>query len=488
MGQITFGGLASGLDTNAIIEALVQLERRPIELLQSQRSEERSKVSEFGKLEALVKTLQDQAEALTDDFFAFTLNSSSESTASFTLSAGAQAGSHSLEVLSLAKADVWTFQGVADPDAQLGAGTITFDYDSDPETSGKESFSVTIEAGSESLNDIAASINSQAGDAVTASVINAGTALNPSYQLVLTGNDTGEDFNIENLAVSGPALTIDQNATVADNADIVLDGIAISRSSNVFSDVLAGVSFTVSEVTQVGTPVTFTVNPDAEGVKANIQEFVDAYNGVIDFINAQNEYDEETGPGGDLFGDSALSTVRTTIQNALFNVDPTVVANDPDGYSTLGLVGVELDSDGRLSIDDTLFDSKLKENPTLLGELFTAEDSDPLDNVDDSGLLLRLTAAIEDMVEDSEAKDANGNTVYYPGTTKAIPAPGIFSGRKDAINEVISDIDDQIERLELHVSSFEEDLILRFSKLEALLSGLNSQAQFLNAGFGLPAG
>ena len=486
MGQITFGGIASGLDTNAIISALVTLERRPIDLLGTQKSTEQSKLSLYGTLEGLVKSLQTKAQELTSDFFAYELSTSSQSTANITLSSGAQSGSHTLEVSSLAAADRHTFVAVPDPTVGLGAGTITFDYESDPETAGQESHTVTIAAGTDSLNDIAASINSQVGDAVTASVINVGTTVNPSYQLVLAGNDTGADYTIDNLVVSGPSLTYEAEVTAASNAAVKLDGIDIVRSSNVFSDVLAGVSFTVNELTGA-TPVTFTIDADPEGIKENIQGFVDAYNKVIDFINEQSEFDPDTGPGGDLFGESSLRTIQSTIQGALLDVDLAVVQADLEGYSTLSLVGVDLSADGRLSIDDSTLDAKIKDNLELFADLFIEEDDTLTTTVNEDGLLRKLDDAIELMIKDRDATDpVTGEPILNPSTNEPIQLLGIFNSRRGVINQIVEDIDDQVERLERHVEGFEEDLILRFSRLESVMSGLQAQSQYLSFGLGIP--
>jgi flagellar hook-associated protein 2 len=467
-GQITFGGLASGLDTSAIISALLQLEERPIRLLEGRKAEEEGKLDLVGTFEGLVEDLQEKAQGLTqlNGFYAHTLSVGTEGIADITLGDGAQSGSHVLKVFSLAAADRHTFDGVADPTAGLGTGTIDFDYDG-------TSYSVSIAAGLDSLNDIAGSINSQAGDAVTASVINTGTEGTPNYQIVIAGNETGADFGVENLTVSGVGLTGQLELTNASNASIELDGLKIQRSTNVFSDVLAGVSFTVSSADAAGTATTtFSIDSDPEGIETNLQELVDAYNAVIDFVNEQNEYSEEGGAGGELFGDSILRTVRSNIQQALFDVDIATVQADTEGYSTLGLVGIEVDSTGRLSIDSTTLEEKMGNDLDAFASLF-------LDATD--GVLVKLDTAIDDMVEDRLAEDALGNPILNPVTGLQIQIDGIFTRRRNTIDTIVDDIDDEIERLRYNVERLEESLVQRFSRLEELIGGLNSQSSFLNS-------
>ena len=54
---ITFSGLASGLDTASIVQSLVALERRPIQILQGQQGTEQRKLDLMGTFEGLVKKL-----------------------------------------------------------------------------------------------------------------------------------------------------------------------------------------------------------------------------------------------------------------------------------------------------------------------------------------------------------------------------------------------------------------------------------------------
>ena len=190
LGGIQFGGLASGLDTGAIIEAILAVESRPIRLLESRKEAEQEKLTLLGTFEGLVNALRDKARDLTaaHEFFAHELTVGEEGIAAFTLGGSAGAGAHTLEVLSLAAADRHAFAGVADPETTaLGTGTVSFTYKG-------TAYSVDVQAGSDNLNDIAAAINSAAGAEVTATVVNVGTETSPSYQLVLAGDDTGADF------------------------------------------------------------------------------------------------------------------------------------------------------------------------------------------------------------------------------------------------------------------------------------------------------
>jgi len=456
--SIQFGGLASGLDTNAIISALLSVERIPIQRFEGRKEEEQNRISLIGTLEGLVKDLREKAQGLATDagFFSYALDGADDGVATFSLGSNPQPGSHTLQVDSLAAADRYAWDaGLTDADTtQLGGGTIGFTYDG-------TAYSVTVDAGTSTLNDVAAAINSQAGEAVRASVVNTGTEANPNYQLVVAGNDTGEDFALGGLSVSIAGLGAGTRIVAASNASVVIDGLAVERSGNVFSDVLPGVTFTVHTA---GAATSFSVDVDDEGTKAKIGEFVDAYNEVIDFINAQSQFSEEDGPSGGLFGDSILTSVRGGITGALFNVDVSIVAADTEGYSTLQLIGIEIDSDGRLSIDDAKFDEKLSTNREAIFQLFSDEDS---------GLMGKLETALDALLDGPV--DENGDPFQVQGKNIG----GVFDRRRDTLNRNISRIDDDIERLERRIDSLEETLVQRFANLERIMSGLNAQSGFL---------
>jgi len=61
---ISFGGLASGLDTKAIIQALVSIERRPIAALEQTKTSLGKQKSLFGDLRGLLSKLETAAKTL----------------------------------------------------------------------------------------------------------------------------------------------------------------------------------------------------------------------------------------------------------------------------------------------------------------------------------------------------------------------------------------------------------------------------------------
>lgn len=473
-GGITFSGLASGLDTAAIIEALVGAERIPILQLESRKQDTQDKINLIGTFEGHVNGLKDAAKALStfQDFFEYDVTVSDPGVADISASSAAEAGSHTIEVLSLASSARLAFNEISDDQLPFTfvPGDISFEYDG-------QSYAVSV-AANQSLTQIASAINSQAGEAVTASVIKVGTDSDPGYQLVLTGKDTGSAFGIENLVSDIPGLTGTTELNAAQDAVAIIDGLTIRRESNDFSDVVAGVNIQVQSETSFG-PETFTVGPNVDSIKEKLSGFVAAYNKVIDFVNGQNTYSEDDGAGGALFGDSALSSVTRGLRSVLFGQNSQDVAADAEGFGTLRLIGIELDNDGRLTVNDTKLSDKLDQNLQAVADLFA--DTDGFDNagavggspefyVDtsaDKGLADLLVRELDRLIK--PIGDPNGAT-----------PSGIFKSRRDSLNAQIKNYDTTIELRERQLEKLEANLVSRYTALERLMGQLNSQQAFLS--------
>lgn len=504
---ISFSGLGSGLDTNAIVNQLLALERIPINALENRRSTEQRRLDLVGDLGSLVKSLQDAADELStpSEFFAYAATIDQESVATVSASSNADPGTHTVDVQRLASTDRWAFDAVTDREANLSAQAgeqISF-------TVGTTDYTLTVDESDSSLDGLAGQIEEMAGDVVSASVVNTGTESSPSYQLVLSSKESGEEgritgifSNVGQTGGSGTSLSVNysapdvdgeatssNNITVGNNAIAEIDGLLVERSTNSFTDVIEGVTLELRSVSSAG-PANVSVEADRTAVRARIDTFVTKYNEVIEFINSQNEFtpsDSDDGAGstgGILFGDSLLNDVKRRIQGALFNVDTATVIGDTEGYSTLSLVGIEQSSDGKLSVDSAVFDEKFDGNIEALMDLFAdtdgfdnggAEENTPeyyIDTTADSGLMGKLTRAIDQMFGS------------LPSGESGVELEGIFDLRETAIRDSISRFDDQIERREDRLVKYEETLVLRFARLEELLGGLNAQGQALNSVLG----
>ncbi|QDU70012.1 flagellar filament capping protein FliD [Engelhardtia mirabilis] len=472
-GNIAFSGIASGLDTQAIISALVQAESIPINLLQQQKTGNQAKINGLNTFSGLVESLKKKAEELASNsgFLANSVTPSAEGFASFEALGGAADGAYTLEINQLAQADRWSAEGVVDKTTDLGGVNISFDYNG-------QAIEFEAFSGTSSLEEVAAQLNEEHGDVVQATVINTGDDNAPNYVLVLEGKDTGADYTIQNLdIVSGNgALDVDANLTVAQNAEIVLNGLAIERSSNEFSDVVTGLTFSVEAETPVGAPITFNVGIDDEAIVGSLQEFVNSYNAVMDFIATQSTYDEDKGAGGSLFGESSLRTIRSALSNTIYSSD---LVDSTSAYGSIGLLGISLDINGKMTLDSAKAKSLLAEDPDAFADFFV--DNDGFDNggaatgtgefyVDtsaDKGLFSLISQKLDSLLDDQVS-------------TGGSKLDGLLGSRKKTLEDQNTFIDKRIGELEYRLEGFESALVAQFTALEETLAGLQAQQQFLN--------
>lgn len=396
-GLSSISGLVAGFDTKGAVNELLAAQRLQIDTLKQKQDAETQKQDAYASLNLALLDLKNTAANLSDAslFFGYTaqLNSDNASVPASSLvdiSGGSalNAGSHTLVVEQLA-----TAQREASSSAVLTSTGAAASSDTQAlGLSGSFSINgVTISvSASDSILDIASNINqANAGSnatGVTASVIKSASS---DYRLVLTSDTTGSTgFTLSgadldaggalaglNLGAAGQA-NARQTLQAAQDARVQLDGITVIRSSNSISDAINGLTLDLKQADPT-VSVTIDIGVDKEGVRASVQNFVDQYNAVQDFINSQFAFDAETGVGGVLAGDPLLTNIQRTLSDSLLQSVPGL-AGDRD---SLVKIGVEPDAKGHLSINTTLFDQFLNTDVNAIRDVFVAQGSSANDQL-----------------------------------------------------------------------------------------------------------
>ena len=170
-------------------------------------------------------------------------------------------------------------------------------------------------------------------------------------------------------AAFGSGTARDREIVAGDDATVEVDGVEITDSSNTITDVINGVTLNLLQE-ESSTTITLNIDHDISSIKSNISDFVDSYNSVMSYINTQFSYDaDEESTGGVLFGDGTLSSVKSDIVSLLTD---SVWGVDSD-FSTLGLVGINVDNDLNLSIDDDKLTGYLNSNFSDVMALFVGQ-------------------------------------------------------------------------------------------------------------------
>lgn len=365
-GIASIGGVISGLDTNNIIDQLIALERAPITRLQTKKSTLNAKLSAWQDANTRILALKAKAEQLANNttFDTKLMTSSDESIIDGSVSYTAQTGTYYLKVNQLARAHQMKTEGYADPSAEIGTGSITITIGSGaPKV-------ITIDETNNTLTGLKDAIN-QAGVGIKASIVNDGSGDTP-YRLVITSETSGTQGQITiDCALSGDTPLSFTTMQAAQDACITLGegegAITVYKSKNEITDLIPGVTLKLKAV-DVDKTVTITVNNDTSEVKKYIQEFVEQYNNLLDFINQQFKYDTTTNKGGVLFADSSLAAIQADLNDKIFSP----VSGLNQTIKVLSQIGITNSrTDGKLVIEETALADALDANIDEIKNLFS---------------------------------------------------------------------------------------------------------------------
>jgi flagellar hook-associated protein 2 len=345
-------GLASGLDTNAIIQAMLSFQQAQITNLQAQQARIAAQQNAFQTIQSDLSAFQTQAQklgqALNSPFDAKVVTSSDNTTATGAASASAAPGVYTFTVNNLAAAQQIASQGFSSASASITHGTLQIKVGTGASTT------ITVDSSNDTLQGLANAINNAGAD-VTAAIVNTGAGSNP-YELVLTSKDAGAANTIaitNNLAADGGgAVKPLLNTTVQPAADASITvgsgpgALTITNPSNTLNGVFAGVTINLAAANP-GKTVTLTVANDSVNAQKAVQSFVDSYNALIDFISKNTSYDPKTQQAGLLLGQQAPSAIEQDLGQALTSVVGGVSAK----ANHLAAIGLTLDDKGHLQVD-----------------------------------------------------------------------------------------------------------------------------------------
>lgn len=145
---------------------------------------------------------------------------------------------------------------------------------------------------------------------------------------------------------------------VGRDAVVRVDGREFTRTSNTITDAINGVTLSLANA-EPGSTIDVTIERDVKGSTASVKKFVDAFNGIREFLDQQREVDSP------LYGNSTLRSVVDSFGSAL----RTKVSSN-SRYSSLAVTGLPLDRFGRLTFDAAKFTTALTERPAEIEALF----------------------------------------------------------------------------------------------------------------------
>ena len=482
MSEITFSGLSSGMDTAGMLEKLMEIERRPIQLLERKQTDILQKQGAFERLDGTVKSFQSSVKKLNDrsTFQQFQATVSENKTISHSISSQAAEGNYSIEVIQRAETDqfssgiftdktntlnytgdliineqtitIASSDSLADIrnkinsiDAEVSASIISVSEEdhrlilaadqtgvagidlSDSssgsllqqlgftDTAGNQS-SVTqkLTAGqtvqtTESSNITASTFFSEIDGGITADKTitisgrsRNGQSISGTYtyrdehtvqalldqietifgsdnvglsvengQIVITDDAAGESLLSVDLDESAFGATNtnlfgdfeittkghDRILQQGKDAQLKINNINVTHNTNTISNVIQGVTLDLLNTNAVtgDPPISLRVERDTDQIQSSVSEFVETYNGIVDFVKEQFAFDASTGITGLLFGDSTVRSVQTQIQRLI----GTSLSNLTGDYKNLLSLGISTDRTGVISLDNSILQSAI---------------------------------------------------------------------------------------------------------------------------------
>ena len=385
----------TSIDVNSIVSQLMTVEQQPITKLDVKEASYQAKLSAFGTIKGALATFQSTLQGLSNASKFQTVNATPSDATIFSATAAstAIAGSYSLDITSLAQAQKLVAAGQTSSTAAIGTGaatTVTFDFGSISggtfstvtgaytnatfTSNGNATKSISIDSTNNSLQGIRDAINSLKMG-VTATIINDGSGT--PYRLALSSDSSGAnnslkisvtgDTTVSTLLANDPAGVQRLAETVtAQNANLKVNGVTVSKSSNTVYDVIPGVTLTLNKIT--ASTANLSIARDTTTISNSISGFVKAYNELSSTLTTISAYNPATKAGALLQGDSTVRTLQSQLRAAL----TTAIAGTSGALTTLSQVGVSFQKDGSLALDSTKLNNAISNNFSDIADLFAA--------------------------------------------------------------------------------------------------------------------
>lgn len=484
------GGLVSGLDTQGLIEKLMQVERQPSVVMQSRKKTYEYRKDLWKEINTSLLSLKTKLNSISTGADLIKKKAVSSDDTIFTASAGTSASNstYNINVATLAKTQrvVGTSQGTA---ALNLNGNFTIN-------DGTYTSTINVVA-TDTLSTIMSKINSAKDTVdptkslqVSASIVNntlvlehkkTGAANSMTLtDAVNTPGSTGTDEILESLGILTDVKAIATEQQAATDAQFTVNGISVTRSTNTgLTDVINGVTLTLKKE-GAGATGTLTVQNDFDASLANIKDWVNQYNSTIDLVGTRLSEDTVKNAASDtlkskglLKGDQVLSGIKNQLRQNTSN--PVVGLAVYDRLSKIGITSTADDygKSGRLVIDETKLKEALEANPDEVVKLFTNNtdlNSDGTITTNEKGIAVRLTEQL-DYLTNTTSKTIGGTVV------KA----GVIQGTLDSLDKVINDYTKKLASFDDHLKQVEDNLWKQFNAMEKALSTMQNQASALAA-------
>lgn len=426
-------GIATGLDTETLVQQLMAIERRPLVLMQERKNLLQQQRDAWRDINTRLNNLRDRMAELsrTSLFEGRSAVSSAADVATASATRDAAEARYNIEVVQLAQSHRVASAKLEGAIGYTGSARLAVG-DRDP---------VVIEIDADdTVHTIAEKIN-EADVAVTARVIDG--------RLVIQADETGEAHQLKfegalwrELGITGDDGEILDTAQLQSAQDAVfkIEGLTIARSSNKIDDVIEGVTFTL----QGEGETVIDIKRDEAAVLDAVRKFVEQYNSTMSFIQSRSS------DGGVLQGDTLLMRIAFQLRSDI----TARVGGAGLAYNQLAAVGISIDRHGTMTLNEAKLREALADDPEAVQKLFAAtQDADGFD-----GVTARLESRFQAWLQAGD---------------------GLLAARQKMFGDRMKAIDDSIEQMERRLEIREQNLMRQFIALEEVMAAFQTQAMWL---------
>jgi flagellar hook-associated protein 2 len=447
MAAVTLSGF-NNIDFNQILEAVMVQEREPFTALGTKKATLQQQNTQLGALAGKLSPLQSAAENLSspDSLSVLTATSSDPATVGVSTSSGSTAGTYDVVVTQRAKAQVTasTSTHTADEVVTTG-GTLTLLVGNQPP--------VAITAsGNMTLRQLADQIN-EADAGVQASVVQVTPG---NYRLVLTSAQTGTANGFTFTSTLGNALKFggadgtygqvgDGNSVDAQDAQVSVNNVTATSSTNELTDVIPGVTLTLN-AEDANKTVRISVSRDSDGLRKQVDTFVKAYNDLVGWVNDQRS--AATAGNTSVAREAVVRGLHADLRAAILG------QHGGGTLKQLAGVGIGFDRNGLMTVDADAFSGAVKANPGAVQELFAgAADGSTKGAFDD------LSALISSYADSG----------------------GLVAKAKDRLDDQVKNISNRMDVMDAQLTIRRNALQREFIAADQAMQQLNSQVNSLSA-------
>lgn len=462
MATVSSPGVGSGLDVSTLVPALVNAVITPLQTAHDNSLNiANATISNIGKIKSSLSSLQDALTNLssTSNMYSLTTNLSGTGYFTATMSStntNATKGSYQVEVQQLAQAQSLATGYVANPN-NVGTGNVVINfgsYDSNNVFTPNSSYTnpaVNINiTGSNSLTDIRDAINAASSN-VTANIVTD----SKGSRLTLTSNKTGEEYAMQ-ISGSLSALNYDpasstsalSQTVAAQNSLVAINGLVVSNSTNQLNDTINGININLQQA-QPGKIITLNVANDTQKVSDAINSFITQYNTTASLINSLTNYDSTNKAAAPLQFDPQVRALKQSLAGILNTTN-----NDSSNpIHTLGDLGISLDNNGLLQLNQDDFNTALTNNYQNISGLFIQSSTS-------AGIATQMSSLID-----------NYN----------LAGIGQFAQRQTILDQQLQILSDQQDRITSQKTMLTNKYMAQFTALDTLVGKLKSTSDYLTA-------